>query len=119
MDYGNCHDHSKQHCQSRLDGFPARHHSRKGMSKHHFTRDLSRAEFWLRAQSAPAPNISVYVWRSGGGKSGLIPNSVRITPNGEVQIALDNARLPGALTSQAAALLENAKPGLQMFGAVR
>jgi hypothetical protein len=102
----------------RLDGFPARHRSRKGISKHHFTRDLSRAEFWLRAQSALAPNISVYVWRSGGGKSGLIPDSVKITPNGEVQIALDNARLRGTRT-QAAALLEDANPGSQMFGAVR
>jgi hypothetical protein len=68
--------------------------------------------------SAP-PNISVYVCKCGGGKSGLIPNSVRITPNGELQIALDNARRRRIVISQAPALLENADPGSQMFGTVR
>jgi len=34
----------------------------------------------------------VYVLRCGGGKSGLIPNSIRIPPNRKAQIALDSAR---------------------------
>ena len=68
--------------------------------------------------NAPS-NISVYVCKCGGGKSGLIPNSVRITPNGELQIALDNARRRRTVISQAPALLENADPGSRMFGTVR
>jgi len=66
----------------------------------------------------PAPNNLFMFSRCGGGKSGLIPKSVGITPNGEVQIALDSARLRRAPISQAPALLQNANPHSQMFDAV-
>jgi len=66
----------------------------------------------LRAQ------YSVYVSRCGGGKSGLILKSIRITPNREAQIALDGTRPRRALIPQAPALLQNANPDSQMFAAV-
>jgi len=60
-----------------------------------FKGDFSRLRFGLSFGEGPVSvraQRCVYVSRCGGGKSGLIPNSVRITPNRKAQIALDSTR---------------------------
>jgi hypothetical protein len=42
LDDRDCQDHSKQQRHSRLDGFPTRLRSRKGMSRHDFAGDFNK-----------------------------------------------------------------------------
>jgi len=117
VDRGDCHDQASNAAMVTLADFQediARARVCRGMTSQGIFQGLrfGGGPVCLRAQ------YSVYVSRCGGGKSGLIPKSVRITPNCEAQIALDSIRPRRAPMPQAPALLQNANPDSQMFGAV-